>query len=221
MKELDIVGETGLSFFGKISASISHEIKNTLAVINENAGLMEDLSMMAEQGMELDPARIRGVAQKILAQVQRSDGIVKNLNRFAHGIDEMGITIDVAEIAAFTAVLAARLASGRGVTLKAEPSEKPVQCFTSPFFLEALIFRCLEFAMAFPGTEKTIRLITEKSEEGIRIRFCGLAQSDASREEFLSSRQDQALLDLFGAEVKTDSTKGEIVLTLKEEGGAA
>ena len=32
----DIIGGEGLQFFGKMSASISHEIKNVLAIINEN-----------------------------------------------------------------------------------------------------------------------------------------------------------------------------------------
>jgi hypothetical protein len=40
--KLEIVAETGLQFFGKMTASISHEIKNVLAIINENAGLLED-----------------------------------------------------------------------------------------------------------------------------------------------------------------------------------
>ena len=42
--------EMGLQFFGRMSASISHEIKNVLAIINENAGLLEDFSLMADRG---------------------------------------------------------------------------------------------------------------------------------------------------------------------------
>ena len=38
----DSIGGSGLQFFGKVSASISHELKNVLAIINENAGLLED-----------------------------------------------------------------------------------------------------------------------------------------------------------------------------------
>ena len=39
----------GLQFFGKVSASIAHEIKNVLAIINENAGLLEDLTFAARK----------------------------------------------------------------------------------------------------------------------------------------------------------------------------
>jgi hypothetical protein len=38
-----------------MTASISHEIKNVMAIINESAGLLEDYSLMAEKGMPIDP----------------------------------------------------------------------------------------------------------------------------------------------------------------------
>ena len=78
----DIIGKEGLQFFGKISASISHEIKNVLAIINENAGLLEDFTLMAEKGRPIDMERFKTVAGKIRGQVGRADGIVKNFNRF-------------------------------------------------------------------------------------------------------------------------------------------
>ncbi len=55
----DIIAETGLQFFGEMSASISHEIKNVLAIVNENAGLLEDLTLMADRGKPIDPARLK------------------------------------------------------------------------------------------------------------------------------------------------------------------
>ena len=66
----------GLKFFGKINASISHEIRNTLAVINENAGLIKDLILMSEKGHPLDVGRIAGRVEKVLEQVKRTDGII-------------------------------------------------------------------------------------------------------------------------------------------------
>lgn len=214
MKKLDTIGETGLRFFGKVSASISHEIKNTLAVINENAGLMEDLTLMAEKGMELDPVRVRGLAEKILAQVRRSDGIVKNLNRFAHSIDETGKTVDVEETATFTALLAARLGSVRGVTFKTVSPEKPTRILTSPFFLEALIFRCLEIAMTAPDADKTIYLKPETTEANIQVRLTGMDLKEAWDEGGFPTEEDRALLNLLKADIEVNSTKGEIVLIL-------
>ncbi|MFP4350670.1 MAG: sensor histidine kinase [Thermodesulfobacteriota bacterium] len=214
MKEPDIIGETGLRFFGKVSASISHEIKNTLAVINENAGLLEDLTLMAEKGMELDPTRVRGLAEKILAQVQRSDGIVKNLNRFAHSIDKTGKRVDVEETVHFTALLAARLAAGREVTFTTVSPEKPIHLLTSPFFLKALIFRCLEIAMSAPDADKTIYLKPETTDAKIQIRLTGMDLKEAWNEGGFPTEEDRALLALLEADIEVNSTKGEIVLIL-------
>ena len=72
----ETVGGMGLQFLGKINASISHEIKNVLAVINENAGLIKDMLIMAEKGRPLDNARINTQVEKVLAQVRRADKIV-------------------------------------------------------------------------------------------------------------------------------------------------
>ncbi len=80
--------EMGLQFFGRMSASISHEIKNVLAIINENAGLLEDFSLMADRGVPIDPGRLKTMAEKVKRQISRADGIIKNMNRLAHSIDE-------------------------------------------------------------------------------------------------------------------------------------
>ena len=77
----DMIGEQGLKFFGKMSATISHEINNALAIINENAGLMQDFTHMVDKGIPLDPKRLNTLAGKIIQQVRRAEGIVKNLKQ--------------------------------------------------------------------------------------------------------------------------------------------
>ncbi|MGD8291766.1 MAG: sensor histidine kinase, partial [Desulfobacterales bacterium] len=86
--KLDVVAEMGLQFFGRISASVSHELKNVLAIVNENAGLLEDLACMANRGKPIDPSRLIKMADAVKKQVGRADEILKNMNRFAHSIDQ-------------------------------------------------------------------------------------------------------------------------------------
>jgi len=86
--ELGPLGWMGVRFFGRMSASISHEIKNVLAIINENAGLLDDFALMAEKGMPLDPRRLGKVAESLMKQVRRADAIVRNMNKFAHSVDD-------------------------------------------------------------------------------------------------------------------------------------
>ena len=91
----DAIGEQGFQFFGKMSATISHEINNALAIINENAGLLQDFTLMADKGMPLDHERLNNLAGKLTHQVRRAEGIVKNMNRFAHSVDETLKSIDL------------------------------------------------------------------------------------------------------------------------------
>ena len=50
VERLELVSEESLRFFGAMSASVSHEIKNKLAVINEKAGLVEDIAVAMRSG---------------------------------------------------------------------------------------------------------------------------------------------------------------------------
>jgi len=59
---IDPLGEAGLQFYSKVSASISHEIKNSLAVLNESAGYLEDVSLMAKKGMDINMERLEALA---------------------------------------------------------------------------------------------------------------------------------------------------------------
>ena len=119
----DILGEEGLQFFGKMSASISHEMKNVLAVVNENAGLLQDFIYMNKKGMPIDPEQLKGVSQMIKKQVQRADGIMKNMNKFAHSTDQLIKTESVNNILDIVTNLAIRFASMREITLEKIPSD--------------------------------------------------------------------------------------------------
>ena len=57
--EPDIMAETGLQFFGRMSASISHEIKNVLAIVNENEVVAASTHLKKRNGFHpLDPYRV-------------------------------------------------------------------------------------------------------------------------------------------------------------------
>jgi signal transduction histidine kinase len=102
------IGETGLRFFGKVSASISHEIKNVLAIINENAGLLEDLSFAAKRGAAIDPDRLDRACRQFSKQIHRADTIIKNMNQFAHSVDVFAAPVDLFEATELVSNLAGR-----------------------------------------------------------------------------------------------------------------
>ncbi len=67
--------DQGLRFFGQVIASVTHDIKNSLATINENAGLLTDHATMAARGRPLDPEKVNVLAMRIMDQVKRADGL--------------------------------------------------------------------------------------------------------------------------------------------------
>ncbi len=213
----DIIGQAGLEFFGKISASISHEIKNALATINENAGLLEDYTRMAEKGMIIDSERLKTMTERIVNQIRRADEIVGNMNRFAHSVDSFTNSIELGELVVFMVTLAHRFSAMRGVILDAKSPLVPVTITTSQFLLENLIWLCLDFAMNAAGDTKRIGLAVEASEKSARLRFTGLTGlTDMSTNRFPTERE-RALLSSITAELSVSADVGELVITLPRE----
>ena len=167
--QLNSIGETGFKFFGKMTASISHEIKNVLAIINENAGLLDDFSAMADQGMAIDPARLKKMAGALANQVGRADGILKNMDQFAHSIDKTIIDVDLNEIIKLLIALADRFAAMRSVAVETDLSENLIKIRTSPFLLMNLLWLCLDFAMDACGAGHTVVVQTLKAGPGVQI----------------------------------------------------
>ncbi len=213
----DVIGETGLQFYGKTAASLSHEIKNALAIINENAGLLKDFTLMSREGLPIDPERLMSVAEKVMTQVRRADGIVANMNRFAHSVDESVKDVDLGEILEFVATLSRRLASMRGVALEPRRVTSPVMITTNPFFLQNLVSLCLDFAMDTAGAGKTVGLVAEKTENGARVRFMGIGGLAELPADTFPANREKILLEALRAQLVVDTEAGELVLSLSRD----
>ena len=170
--------EAELKFFGKVTASMTHDIKNALATINENAGLLTDYTAMAARGTPLDPERIGQLALRIMDQVKRTDALLKSMNRFAHSVDDSLKSVDVNDMLHLLASLALRFASMRGVSLQVRPSAGPVEITTAPFLLLNALFECLEVAMQAADRGQCLTLNAEKTDTGARIQFSPLKELD-------------------------------------------
>ena len=212
----DIIAETGLQFFGEMSASISHEIKNVLAIVNENAGLLEDLTLMADRGKPIDPARLKMMAAAVKKQIGRADGIIKNMNRLAHSIDQTVTNVELNETISLLVGLTARFAVMRGVQVDLQLPENPVTFQTAPFFLMNLLWRCLDFSMSASGDEKRIEFVAEETENDVRIQFRRLAGlSEALLETFPTDREKN-LLAVLEAALTVEPERQEVVLRLSK-----
>ena len=210
----ELIEMTGLQFFGQISASISHEIKNVMAIINENAGLLEDFTLMEERGVPIDPARLKVMAEGVKKQIGRADVILKNMNRFAHSIDQIITTVDLAQPIELIIAVTARFAAMKGVQVDLQLPETPVMIQTAPFNLMNLIWLCLDFSMSASGDEKRIALVANETENGARIRFKKLSGLTETLLDNFPSDRVKRLLETLKADLKTGAECKEIELRI-------
>jgi signal transduction histidine kinase len=210
-----IAGEGGIQFYGKMSASISHEIKNVLAIVNENAGLLEDLTMLAGRGTAVELERLQKISRAIAGQVHRADTIIRNMNRFAHSTDEPVKTVNLQELLDLVLALSSRLAANRGITLQQVSAAEPTSVTTAPFALQNLIWLCLDFAMNYAGPGKTVRLAVKVSPDrtGIEIsQLKGLAAEHPS--SIFPGEREKALLDILEADLELNLENGHLEIIL-------
>jgi C4-dicarboxylate-specific signal transduction histidine kinase len=167
VEELSRVREIG--FMGKVSASLSHEIKNTLAIINESVGLMGDLLLKAGSDDLPQYSRLTSLMASIEEQVQRSADIVKRLNQFAHSMDKSLAEVDLNETVNQTVILAQRFATLRRVTLETELESTPLHLQSDPFRLLYVIFGFIERAINCSPKETAVRVKTNRSGEMFQV----------------------------------------------------
>jgi len=214
---IDPLGEAGLQFYSKVSASISHEIKNSLAVLNESAGYLEDVTLMAKKGMDINMERLEALAGTMLKQVQRANGIVKNMNRLAHSLDDPAIQTDLNALLELMISLSERTTVTRGFKVSAAFSNTAITITTHPFFLENLIWLILDFAMNVTGDEKTISMLPAKTASGAEINFTGLDKmTENTLNDFLTQRV-QLMLTALNCTLQPNKNKGILTLHLPEK----
>jgi signal transduction histidine kinase len=210
----DIIAETGLKFFGKISASISHEIKNVMAIINENAGLLEDFTFMADRGKPIDPERLKLMAATVQKQIGRADHILKSMSHLAHSTDETFTDVDLNQILELVIALTDRFAAMQQVKVDLQLPTNPTTITTAPFYLINLLCLCLDFSMSAVGDEKRLELTISKTEDSVQIHYRQLAGLTPGRLETFPSDSEKKLLAVLAADLTAQPDSEKITIRL-------
>ena len=217
MNKLNPIEHIGLAFFGRVSASISHEIKNTLSIINENAGLLEDLILFSQKGSALPVERLQRLSNVIIKQVDRADKIIKKMNRFSHSTDRSIQPVNVYETTVFVTDICDRLIALHEATLSLDPPENPVVVSSSLFHLEHIIWACIEFMLNAAEKGETIVVNFEKLTMGAQIRFACLGALKAKIPDTFPSEAEKALQKKLQADLHFRLGKREVLIILPEE----
>jgi hypothetical protein len=146
----DPYGYDSLAFFGRVNASISHELKNVMAIISETAGLLNDLSEMARKGTAIEPDMLTSSTDSIIEEIQRGFMTIRQMNRFSHSIDNPAGAIDLQEMLDLIRHLAGYLAYAGKINLNLGDGDAPI-VQTRPFILQALVYQAVVQAFQETG----------------------------------------------------------------------
>lgn len=140
--------EGGQAFFGAVTASLSHEMNNVMAIVGELSGLLGDLTAGATPDRPLKPERVSGIAGRVQDQVERGKLLVKRLNRFAHTVDHPVTAVDVGETMELITAICRRFATLARAELETEFPETELVIENSPFGLMQAVHLCIERSLA-------------------------------------------------------------------------
>ncbi len=168
-EEMRLLRERAVSFFGTITASLSHEINNSVAIIAELSGLLQDLLAGAERDQTIDSDKVKDISQRITSQAKKCQEIIRRLNRFAHSTDETRTTFELGETLDQLVTLAQRFAFLKGARLENESRQEQIAVTGSPFSLQQAVFICIQLALAASGRDHTVTVALDAENSAAEI----------------------------------------------------
>ncbi len=154
-----------MAFFGAVTASVTHEINNVIAIVGELNGLLGDLVAGAEAGCPLDLEKVDGILGTAERHIDRGKIIVKRLSRFAHSVDEPVSTINPGVVLDNLVKISSRLADMKKLRIEAVLPDEPTYMTTNPFILQQAVFSCIElFLNALPAGEGIVVELLKEDE---------------------------------------------------------
>jgi signal transduction histidine kinase len=211
-----------VAFFGKITAGITHEINNVLAIIQESSGLMEDILDITENGIFPHKDKFVKSLNRIHGQIQRGIDVSSRLNRFAHSSDHCPASLDLNEITEQMVLLASRFARLKNVVLESSPSDPPLIIKSDPVSLEMALFESIEILLNIIGSGGKITLSPRKIQSKC-VLGVGYENTVLPEEDFLAKISSterwtslQEIMAYLGGTAKVFGLAPEILLYLPE-----
>jgi signal transduction histidine kinase len=207
----DQLRRRSLEFSGRITASLSHEINNVMAIINELAGLLDDFTFAAENGRPIDLERQKTTVRKITQQIYRGREYIQQLNSFAHMMDSKKQDLDLAKCAEQVSFVCQRFARNRKVGLTVGPSADVPMVQGNLFDLLHVMFRLVVLAMEVSVPGSGIVLQVGMTDEEISIIVTGDTVLDESEGFSKEKASLVGIVEKLGGEVRSSLSPGETI----------
>jgi len=176
--------EKQTAFFGKITAGITHEINNVLAIIKESSGLIEDIANISAVVSDKYQEKFFNSLSTIKGQLKRGTELINNLNRFAHIPDNIYAKIDLYEAIKQIVVLAGRFARLKNITLEIDhpgDTKETANIEANPIMLLLALFTAIEYCMEYIPLGGNISISPQKLQTEKVIIFKATGDSSESK----------------------------------------
>ena len=204
-----------LQYFKIMLPSFSHEAKNVLAVINENAGLMADYILMAQKGKTLDLERLSSLSTTIRKQVARCNTLITDVRQAAQGIDNNSQTVCLVQHVKQVSELLSTKAAMRSIQFQVSAVEEPILIHTRPVLLLHIMWVCLDYAMQTGEQGRHIELSVKKKGESALVHMSGIDKlKPESITAIMPDEQRYSVLSALNAVLIIDENEKTLLLKI-------
>jgi signal transduction histidine kinase len=201
-----------LEFFGEITAMISHELKNSLAILNENTGLLDDMLLMANKGIELNLERVGRLASDLNKQIDRSNNITSNLNSFAHSVDLTASEISVRSILNLFVGISQRLAILNGFSVEIREEFTDFAVNAKKFEILLLLWGLLKHLQSDKKKLEKASLSAESTEDYWQLNIYANNVDDELKSSIENDKEFNELATRNFVDIITDTNNQNIQL---------
>jgi hypothetical protein len=209
--ERERIDETRLAelrYLGRMAASISHELRNSLATITEKNGLIADFAALAASGRPLNEARIGSLAGDVARRIKEATEVCDRLSRLAHSPDLATKVVELGSQVELVSGLMRRQARLAGVTI-AVTHQGPVNVHAEPVLLQLALFECLGWAIAHPIGAEVQAAVGRRASDAAYVSIRGARWAGLLPDPPHPLRQ---ALTMLGAELVAGETEDEAII---------
>lgn len=199
-----------LKFFGRVNASISHELKNILAIMSETMGFVDDLVELAHHGKPLDLSILEKSSTSIAEEIERGFDTIRQMNKFAHSVDDLESGSDLLKSLELAANLTRFLSTSKPV--KIEDTAGEARLSVGSYFMVCFLYAALCDLLASKDVSEIVVRIEDLEDDRVQVAFSGL---DGKEMRGGFSDQTRAQGSRLGIETDWDEKRGELKMVIK------
>jgi signal transduction histidine kinase len=205
-----ILRDRELGFFGSVTASISHDLNNTIAIIEQTVGLLDDLILECDDGGTVEKKQLQRIVEKIERQTKRGAAIIRRMNTFAHSVDDPEKDLELGQLVGEVIALATRMAERRRVRLEAIAAPENVPIKANAFQAQQAVYLSIRELVAVVPEGDKIAISAGMDSEAYVVAEG--AVGDSSRDVDLAYLE--ILMNELGGAVDSTTENGKAAIRL-------